>query len=159
MEAFGSLAQVEGKITNGNEPAGCLLFVFYPYAIVRPKSLNRRKSAAFAVAMGTSATSAVAISQCMAISAAVSISRAAKAPRPSTPQDENHRELPVEVPTAAARPGLDQVFDSSRNPVPPIPDIPLPLGLEVDYRKSSSISLTTVLDTSIIAFTFVWSPA
>ena len=54
------LAHVEGKITNGNEPAACLLFVFYPYAIVRPKPLNRRKSAAFAVAMGASAASAVA---------------------------------------------------------------------------------------------------
>ena len=76
-----------------------------------------------------------------------------------TSQDKNHRELPVEIPAAAARPGLDQVLDSPRNPVPPIPGILLLLGLGVDYRKSSSISLTTVLDTSIIAFTLFWSPS
>ena len=68
--------------------------------------------------------------------------------------------LPAEVPTAAARPALlDQVLDSPRNPVPPIPGIPLLLGLGVDYRKSSSISRATALDTSIIAFTLFWSPS
>ena len=80
--------------------------------------------------------------------------------RSSTPQDKNHRELPVEVPAATARPSLlDQVLDSPFNPVPPIPVILLLLGLGVDYRKSSSISLTTVLDTAIIAFTLFWSPS
>ena len=69
------------------------------------------------------------------------------------------RELPLEVPAATARPALDQALDSPRNPVPPSPGIPLLLGLGVDYRKSSSISLTTVLDTSIIAFTLCWSPS
>ena len=88
--------------------------------------------------------------------AALISARAAHSP---TPQDKNHRELPFEVPAATARPALDQALDSPRNPVPPSPGIPLLLGLGVDYRKSSSISLTTVLDTSIIAFTLCWSPS
>ena len=80
-------------------------------------------------------------------------------PHSPTPQDKNHRELPVEIPAAAARPGLDQALDSPRNPVPPIPGIPLLIGLGVDYRKSSFISLTTALDTLIISFRLCWSPS
>ena len=77
-----------------------------------------------------------------------------------TPQDKNHRELPFDVPAAAARPGLlDQALDAPFNPVPRIPGIPLLLGLGVDYRKSSFISRATALDTSIIAFTLCWSPS
>ena len=57
-------------------------------------------------------------------------------PRPKTRTTEK---LPAEVPAAATRPGLlDQVLDSPRNPVPPIPVILLLLGLGVDQRKSSS---------------------
>ena len=54
----------------------------------------------------------------------------------------------------AARFVLDKRFNSTLNPVPPIPGIPLPLGLGVDYRKSSLISLARLLDTMIMAFTF-----
>ena len=67
--------------------------------------------------------------------------------------------LDLEIMATAARFVLDKRLDSALNPVPPIPGIPLPLGLGVDYRKSSLISLARLLDTSIMAFTFFWSPS
>ena len=55
------------------------------------------------------------------------------------------RELAVEVMAAAAHPALDKALDSALNAVPPVPCLPLLLGLGVDQRMSSSKSFTSVL--------------
>ena len=61
------------------------------------------------------------------------------------PSGDVARELPAEVMAAAAHPTLDKALDSALNAVPPVPCLPLLLGFAVDQRKSSFISLTSVL--------------
>ena len=51
---------------------------------------------------------------------------------PSAPRDL--RELPAEVPSTTAHSALDKALNSALNAVPPVPCLPLLLGLGVDQR-------------------------
>ena len=58
---------------------------------------------------------------------------------------------PTKVPAATAHSVLDQALNSTLNPVPPVSCFPFLLGLDVDQRMSSFISLTTAEKSSTLA--------